>query len=246
MLLLVWLNLLPLNFSQQVPDAKEIIRLADEKMRGASSQAEMTMTIQRPDWKREIKMKSWAIGTEKSLILITSPARDRGTAFLKLDKEIWNWQPRIDREIKLPPSMMMQSWMGSDFTNDDLVRESSIVEDYSHFYKGDTVINGYSCHKVELQPKEEAAVVWGRIEAFIEKNEYFQLLIKFYDEDDFLINTQVLSDVKTVDGRVIPTRMEMIPEEQKNQRTIIQYDFLDFDIDIESNFFSKQNMRRVR
>ena len=113
-------------------DAKEIVRKADQKMQGNSSKAEMVMKIVRPDWTREVGMKAWALSRKNSLILITNPARDKGTAFLKRDKEIWNWQPRIDRVIKLPPSMMMQSWMGSDFTNDDLVKESSITEDYTH------------------------------------------------------------------------------------------------------------------
>ena len=108
--------------------ATEIIKTADQRARGiTSSVGEMKMTIVRPTWSREISIKSWSKGSEYSLMLITAPARDKGAAFLKRDQEIWNWQPSIDRAIKLPPSMMMQSWMGSDFTNDDLVRESSIV-----------------------------------------------------------------------------------------------------------------------
>ena len=112
--------------------AKEIIQKADQKQRGETSSGELKMTIVRPTWKREMQMKSWSMGTDYMLILVTAPARDKGAAFLKRENEIWNWQPTIDRTIKLPPSMMMQSWMGSDFTNDDLVRESSIVIDYTH------------------------------------------------------------------------------------------------------------------
>ncbi|MDZ7808203.1 MAG: outer membrane lipoprotein-sorting protein [Gracilimonas sp.] len=116
----------------QAQNATEIVRKMDEKMRGESLEAEVTMTIVRPNWSREVSMKSWSRGTEYSMILITAPARDRGTAFLKRGNEIWNWVPSVGRTIKMPPSMMMQSWMGSDFTNDDLVRESSSVTDYDH------------------------------------------------------------------------------------------------------------------
>jgi len=247
--LFIYLNilLLFLAFNQDLPpDATEVIRKADQKMLGNSSHSILTMNIIRPEWSREIKMKSWAEGTKNSLILITSPARDKGTAFLKREKEIWNWQPRIDRVIKLPPSMMMQSWMGSDFTNDDLVKESSIVEDYYHRYLEDTVIGKYTCYKIELKSKEDAAVVWGKIYAYIDKSEYLQLLIKYYDEDGYLINTMVLSEIEEIGDRIIPTKLEMIPAEVKNQKTVIKYHHIQFDIPIEENFFSLQNMKRVR
>ena len=224
-------------------DATEIIRKADEKMQGKSNSAEMTMTIQRPDWQREVSLKSWAKGQELSLI---SPARDKGAAFLKRDKELWNWQPRIDRVIKLPPSMMMQSWMGSDFTNDDLVKQSSIVTDYHHELLGDTLIDNYSCYKIALLPKEDAPVVWGKIEAYITKDDLLQKLIKYYDEDGYLINTMVLKDIRDIGGRVIPTRLEMIPAEEVGQKTVIRYLNIAFDIDIPDQFFSLQNMKKVR
>jgi outer membrane lipoprotein-sorting protein len=142
--------------------------------------------------------------------------------------------------------MMMQSWMGSDFTNDDLVKESSIVRDYTHELKGDTTINTRNAWKIELIPKEEAAVVWGRIEAYITKDDYLQLLVKYYDEDDYLINTMVMSDIREIGGRIIPTKMEMIPAENPDQRTVIIYKDIEFEIDIDEKFFSMQNMKRVR
>ena len=227
-------------------DAKEIIRRADQKMQGNSNKSEMRMTIVRPDWKREITMKSWSKGRELSLILITGPARDKGTSTLKRDKELWNWQPSIDRTIKLPPSMMLQSWMGSDFTNDDLVRESSVVNDYTHELEKDTIIDGMDCYKIIMTPKPEAPVVWGKLIVYIEKEELNQLLIYYYDEDGFLVNTMELSDIRNMDGRNIPTRMEMKPAEEPENKTIIEYLTMDFDIDITDSFFSLQNMKRVR
>jgi len=206
----------------------------------------MRMTIVRPEWKREITMKSWAKGRDFSLILITAPARDRGTATLKRQKELWNWQPSIDRTIKLPPSMMLQSWMGSDFTNDDLVRESSIVNDYAHELAADTLINGLDCYKIIMIPKPDAPVVWGKLVVYIEKIELNQLLIYYYDEDGYLVNTMTLSEIKNMDGRNIPTRLEMVPTEEPENMTIIEYLDLEFDIDISENFFSLQNMKRVR
>ena len=226
--------------------ARQIIDEADKKMQGSSSSSEMTMEIVRPDWKRVIGIKGWALDTKYSLMLITSPARDKGSGFLKRDKEIWNWQPSIDRVIKLPPSMMMQSWMGSDFTNDDLVKESSIVRDYEHILVGDTTMIGRETWIIELIPKEDAAVVWGRIKAYITKGDYLQLLFKYYDEDEFLVNTMVLSDIKEMGGRIIPTRMEVIPAENPDQRTVIIYENIDFEIDIDEGFFSIQNMKKVR
>jgi len=191
-------------------------------------------------------MKSWNKNQDYSLILITGPARDKGMAFLKRGKEMWNWQPSIDRVIKMPPSMMMQSWMGSDFTNDDLVRQSSIVTDYTHKLLGDTTMLSRKCWKMELTPKEDAPVVWGKIEAYIDKKDYLQLLIKYYDEDEYLVNTMVLSDIKELGGRTLPTHMEMIPAENPDQKTVIDYVNRTFDTNQPDDFFSIQNLKRIR
>lgn len=226
--------------------AKEIIKQADDKMQGESNKAVMKMTIVRPDWKREVTMKSWSLGRTYSLILITAPARDKGSAFLKRENEMWNWQPSIDRVVKLPPSMMLQSWMGSDFTNDDLVKESSIVNDYTHSFGADTVINDMTCYKINMVPNEEAAVVWGKVVVYIEKENLFQLLIKYYDEDEFLINTMVLSNIKKVGDRTLPTHLEMTPADEPQNKTVIDYLEWEFDLDIKESFFSLQNMKRIR
>ena len=226
--------------------ATEIIKRADDKMQGNSTESEMKMTIVRPDWKREVTMKAWALGREYSLILITGPARDKGQAFLKRKNEMWNWQPSIDRVVKLPPSMMMQSWMGSDFTNDDLVRESSVVEDYTHKRGADSVIAGLPVYQIILIPKPEAPVVWGRIVAFIDKQEFNQHLVRYYDEDGVLVNTLTLNEIRNIGGRVLPTRLEMVPAENPRQKTLIEYQSLKFDIGIKEDFFSLQNMKRIR
>lgn len=240
------LGLLLISLSAAGQSALKIVKRSDDKMQGNSNRSEMKMTIVRPGWQREITMKGWALGREYSLILITGPARDKGQAFLKRKNELWNWQPSIDRVIKLPPSMMMQSWMGSDFTNDDLVKESSIVEDYNHKLLGDSVIGEWPVYKIEMLPKPEAPVVWGKVIAYIDKKEYNQLLVKYYDEDQILVNTLILSDIHEIGGRILPTRLEMIPADNPKQKTVIEYKNLEFDVGLQESFFSLQNMKRVR
>jgi len=226
--------------------AKEIIKKADEKMQGESNKSVMKMTIVRPTWTREITMKGWALGRDFSLILIMAPARDKGSAFLKRENEMWNWQPTIDRVIKLPPSMMLQSWMGSDFTNDDLVKESSIVNDYSQTLEQDTVLNGLNCYKIVMIPHEEAPVVWGKVVVYIDKKEFNQHLVYYYDEDNYLVNTLVLSNIKKLGGRIIPTHLEMLPADNPENKTVIDYLEMDFDLNLKESFFSLQNMKRIR
>lgn len=243
---LLSLFLLPLSGTVLAQNASEIVKKMDEKMRGESLEAEVTMTIVRPDWSREVSMKSWSRGSEYSMILITAPARDRGTAFLKRGNEIWNWIPNVGRTIKMPPSMMMQSWMGSDFTNDDLVRESSAVTDYEHELVGEETIQGYECYKIEMTPKPDAPVVWTRVDVWISKEEYIELRAEFYDEFGELINVMNGMDVMDFDGRQIPSRMEMIPMDKEGHMTVLEYRSMQFNENIPERFFSVQNMRRVQ
>jgi hypothetical protein len=145
-------------------DPREIVQSSLDLVNGQSNYGEMEMTLVRPKYTRSISMKSWSLGNEYFLIYITAPARDRGQVFLKRKNDMWNWMPNISRMIKIPPSMMAQNWMGSDFTNDDLVKMNSLVEDYDHKLLGEETIEGYSCYKIEMIPKPEAAVVWGKID----------------------------------------------------------------------------------
>lgn len=225
---------------------EEIVRQADEKFRGESSRGAITMIIERSTWSREISMKNWTLGNEYSLIYITAPAKEKGQVFLKRKNEMWNWVPTIERMIKIPPSMMMQSWMGSDFTNDDLVRESSLVKDYTHKLAGEEMIQGYDCYKIELSPKPDAPVVWGKIFMWISKDKYFWLKAEYYDEDDYLVNTETLSEIKRMDDREMPTRLEMIPVDKEGQKTVLIFDEIEFNINLKESFFSQQNMRRIR
>lgn len=227
-------------------DLEEIIRRADEKFRGNSSRGEMSMIIERPTWSREVTMKSWTLGNHYSLIYITAPAKEKGQVFLKRNKEMWNWVPTIERMIKIPPSMMMQSWMGSDFTNDDLVRESSLAKDYTHKLLGEEKMAGYDSYKIELIPNDDAPVVWGKIVMWVSKTDYLWLKGEYFDEDGVLVNTEILTDIKQMGNRKMPTRLEMIPADKPGQKTIMIFKNIEFDVKIDEAFFSQQNMKKVK
>lgn len=227
-------------------NATEIIRKADEKAKGKTSVSSITIQIVRPNWSREMKIKSWTKGNDLAIILVNEPVKDKGVVYLKRKKEVWNWIPSIERTIKLPPSMMSQSWMGTDFTNDDLVKEASIVEDYNHSISGDTTIDGRVCYKIQLLPKPEAAVVWGKLLMCIDKKDNLMLYVEYYDEDGKLINTMKTSEIKMLGGRLLPSKMEMIPADKKNNKTVLIYNSLEFDKPIDDNFFTTQNMPRLK
>lgn len=233
-------------FNLQAQTALEIVKKADEKMRGESAKTEMEIKIVRPTWERTMNMVSWSKGTELSMVLLTAPAKDKGTVFLKRYKEIYNWLPSIERSIKMPPSMMMQSWMGTDLTNDDLVKESSILEDYNHSIVSTETIDGRECWKIKLVPKPNAPVVWGMIYSWIDKKDFIQMKTEFYDEDEYLVNTMVAGDIKTMGGKVIATRVEVIPADKPGQKTVMTTKSIQFDIPIEESFFSTQNMKKVK
>lgn len=226
--------------------ATEIVRKADERLRGNTSEASLTIQIVRPTWSREIKVRSWSKGSDLAMILITAPVKDKGTVFLKRKKEVWNWLPSIERNIKLPPSMMSQSWMGTDFTNDDLVKEASIVSDYTHTLLGKEEIGGKLCHKIELIPKPEAAIIWGKIVTWIDADNYNFLVSEYYDEDGVLINVMKGSDVRVLGGRAITSRVEMTPVDKQGNKTVLIYESIKFDKPIADEFFSVQQMQKLR
>lgn len=142
--------------------------------------------------------------------------------------------------------MMSQSWLGSDFTNDDLLREASVINDYEHTVVGEEQINGYDAWKVELIPKEEAAVVWGKVNIWVSKEHYLELKAEFYDEDGYLKNTMNLTNIRQMGGRLLPTRWEMVPAEEEGKMTMIEMESADFTENIPEAFFSQQNMKRIR
>jgi len=233
-------------FSQENLSAKEIVKKADDNMRGKTSQADITIKIIRPTWSREMNMKAWSKGDDYSMILVTSPAREKGTVFLKRIKEVWNWIPSIERTIKLPPSMMSQSWMGTDFTNDDLVKAASSVSDYDHKLQGKETILDKDCYKIEMIPKPSAAIVWEKVIVWIDSEDFLQLKTEFYDEDGELVNIMNSSEIKEVRGRKITSKIEMLPVDKEGNSTVIIYNDIIFDTPINYNFFTTRNMKQLK
>lgn len=206
----------------------------------------MTMTIVRPKYKRTLDFKSWSEGSEKSLTLVTAPAKEKGQTFLKSGNNMWSWNPTIQRLIKLPPAMMSQGWMGSDYSNDDILKESSIVVDYTHKITGNEVIDGHDCYIIDLKPLEDADVVWGKITLWITKEDYLELKAEYFDEEGYLVKTHLAHDIKTFDGRTIPSVMEIIPDDEDGNKTIVTITDMKFNMPLDPNFFSQQNMKRIR
>jgi len=248
-LLLITIFMLPPSLAVKGQDLspKEIIRKADERFNGEkTSISTMAMTIIRPTWERTITFKNWTSGRDYALTLITAPAKEKGQSFLKRENEMWNWNPTISRLIKLPPSMMSQGWMGSDYTNDDILKESSVVNDYNHVIIGEEEYDGRLCYKIKMVAKEDAAVIWGHQIRWIDKRDFLFMKSELYDEDGYLVRTELGTQVRTMDDRLIPTRIELIPAEEENQKTIIEIQEIKFNAPIQDSFFSQQNMKRVR
>lgn len=227
--------------------AKDIITKADEKFNGElSGYSVMSMTIVRPTWQRTVEFRSWSLQDDYALTLITVPAREKGQTFLKRGNEMWSWNPAINRLIKLPPSMMSQGWMGSDYTNDDILRESSVIDDYTHTLEGDEEVDGRLCYRIGLAAKEDAGVLWGRQVWWVDKKEFIVLKAELYDEDNFLVRTERGMDLRSMDGRFIPTTIELIPAEEPGRKTILKIIEVKFNIKLEESFFSQQNMKTIR
>jgi outer membrane lipoprotein-sorting protein len=247
LMVLTALALFPFLVQGQELTAKEIIQKADERFNGEkTSISRMAMTIVRPTWERTVEFKSWTSGRDFALTLITAPARDQGQTFLKRANEMWNWNPTISRLIKLPPSMMSQGWMGSDYTNDDILRESSVVNDYTHEITGEEMVDGRLCYRIRMVAREDAAVIWGHQVRWIDKKDFIFMKSELYDEDGYLVRTETGKEIRNMDGRLIPTLIELIPAEEEGHMTILEIKEIKFNEPINDTFFSQQNMKRVR
>ena len=232
--------------SQEQLSAIEIVQKADEKVRGKTNHSVMEMQIIRPTWSRTISMKSWSNGLDYSMTYITAPAKDKGQVFMKRVTEMWNWMPSIGRMIKIPASMMSQGWMGSDYTNDDILKESSIVRDYVHSIDKEEEVEGMNCYKIKMIPNEEAAVIWAKVYKWITKDEFIQIKSEYYDEDDDLVKSDFGYNFKKMDGRLIPSRIEIVPAGDEGKKTVILMKEVQFDIELPTSYFSQQNMKRIR
>ena len=225
---------------------RAIIDRVDRVLRGASSRGVATMAVVTKHWERSLTMEVWSLGSDYSLVRVVAPAKEAGMSTLKAAKDIWNYLPKVDRTIKIPASMMMGAWMGSHFTNDDLVKESRLVEDYEIVTSFEGSREGVKVWEFKLTPKEEAAVVWGGIEYQVRQRDFMPLWARYYDEDRELVRTLSFSDFRRMGSRLIPTVMDMQPHDKPGERTTVRYTELQFNINIDKSFFSLRTLRRRR
>jgi outer membrane lipoprotein-sorting protein len=222
--------------------ARLILRKMDDLYRSSSSRALVEMEIVTPHWQRTLKMEMWSKGMEKTFVRILEPRKERGVATLKLDNEIWNYLPRTAKVIKVPPSMMMGSWMGSDFTNDDLVREYTFYDDYRFSLvppaEGDTAHIRVAC-----VPKEGVPLLWARVVLTVRKSDYLPVTEEFFDDKGRRMRIMRFSDIRTFGRRTLPAVMELMPENKKGQKTVVRYLDVAFDANIGDEVFSLRHLQ---
>ena len=223
---------------------REILDKVDDLSRGKSSRGKMTMSITTAHWSRSLTLEFWNKGKDKSLIRILSPKKEKGMTTLRSGNNIWNYLPKINRIIKLPSSMMGSSWMGSHFSNDDLVKESRMADDYTFEISFQGQKEGRRVVEITCIPHEDAVVVWGRIIVTVDSDEYLPLKILYYDEDLELARTMIFEDVGLLGGRKLPRRMVIIPAAKPEEATVVLYEEMWWNIEIDDGFFSIRSLKR--
>jgi len=229
--------------AQQVnPDS--IVDRVDKLLRGTSSRGAMSMQITTRQWSRTLDMDIWSLGNDYALVRVTSPAKEAGTATLKVKNDVWNYLPRVDRTIRIPPSLMAGAWMGSHFTNDDLVKESRLVVDYDIALSFSGVRDGTRVWEFTLTPKKNAAVVWGHITMQVRQADLMPVWERYYDDAGKLARTLTFSDYRVMGGRKVPATLTVTPADKPDEHTTLIYRRLEFDVGLTPGFFSLQNLKR--
>jgi len=224
------------------PSMKELLDAADDIDRGARSHATIEMHVKTARYERTMKMETWSEGEDKTLVRILEPAKDAGVATLKVGDNIWNYLPKVDRTMKVPAGMMGGSWMGSHFTNDDLVKGSRLADDYTGRIT-ERPAGGSGHWTIELTPKPDAPVVWGKVVVVIDAGE-IPKEFTYFDEKGALVRTMSFSDIAVFDGRKVPRVMELVPGDKPGEYTKLVYDDLDFDAPIPEGTFTPQALKR--
>lgn len=230
-------------FAEQ--DAKAIVKAAIDHWRGTTSYTEMTMVIHRSDWERSMSMRAWTEGEKKSLVRVTEPRKDRGNGTLMDDNNMWTFSPKVNRVIKVPSSMMSQSWMGSDFSNKDISRADDIVEQYDHSLLGESAADGHTVYEVQAVPHEEAAVVWGK-EILKIRDDHVLVEHGFYDQDGELVKTLTSLDIGEMGGRTVALQQRMSKVETPGEWTEVRIGAVDYDVELSDNVFTLSNLRNPR
>ena len=228
----------------EAPDALTIARKCDAALKGRTERGKAAMTVQTPEWHRTLEMTFWYDYPDKTFIRITGPAKDAGTGTLRLGSNMWTWLPSVERVIKIPPSLMLQAWMGSDFTNDDLVKESSLPTDYTHRVAGETNEDGDLCYRLIATPKPSAAVVWGKLVLLIRKTDFLPRREEFYDDHGTLEKTLYFDQIRKAGSRTYPMRWHMVSHVKAGHETTLTFSTLEFDKPVAAEIFTRQNLER--
>ncbi len=247
--LLALLFLLPLASAQeqsdQELDATQIVRDAISHWRGVSSYTEMSMTIHRPDWERKMTMRAWTKGEDQSLVRVVDPAKDRGNGTLTDKNSMWSFSPKVNRVIKVPSSMMGQSWMGSDFSNKDIAKADDIIDQYDHTLLSVDEVDGVAVYEIQSVPHEEAAVVWGR-EVMRIRDDKVVVEHKFYDQDDELVKILESLEIGEMGDRMIAIRQRMHEVDAPEEWTEVQVNAIEYEVDIPNSTFTLSSLRNPR
>lgn len=233
------------SLSEEEQDARSVIKGAMDHWRGVSSVAEMTMIIHRPDWERTMTMRAWTKGEKKSLVRVLEPKKDRGNGTLTDDNNLWSYSPRVNRVIKVPSSMMGQSWMGSDFSNKDIAKSDEIVDEYEHTLLSTEVVDGVTVFEIESIPHEDAAVVWGR-EVLRVREDFVLLTHSFYDQDNELVKRLETLAIEEMGGRTIAQRQRMHEVDTPEEWTEVAVNTVEYDVELSDNLFTLSNLRNPR
>ena len=228
----------------QEPPAEEIIDRAESAIWGKTLQSQLTMTVTTARWTRTLELTAWIERPRRSFIRILAPAKEAGIGSLRIGAEMWNYLPTVERTIKIPPSMMLQPWMGSDFTNDDLVKESSLLNDYTHKVIAHDTAGGAPVYVIESTPRPDAAVVWGKIVTRVRRADFLIAREEFYDERGTLVRVMTFSEIRILGGRLVPTKWEMRPTGKPGNVTTVVMTRATFDAPISGDIFTQRNLER--
>jgi outer membrane lipoprotein-sorting protein len=229
------------TFSESDIDAIQLLEKIDNLYQQDNSHSIMTMEIVTPDFERSMTMESWSIGLDYSLVRVLEPKKEKGVSTLKREKDMWNYLPKIRKVIKVPPSMMMGSWMGSDFTNDDLMREGSWVEEFDV-----TLSENDENYTLDLKAKPDTVTVWGAMQIVIEKENLLPVKQVYFDEDGSPMREMLFTNVRTFGDVTLPSVMELKPLNKPDNTTRVIYESMDFNVDIDEAFFTLQNLKKSR
>ena len=223
---------------------EKILNNVDDLYRSNASHSILTLSVTTVNWQRTLTLEQWSKGEDKSLIKVLKPKKEKGLATLRVDKNVWNFLPKVKRVVKIPSSMMSSSWMGSHFTNDDLVKQSRMAEDYTFSITFEGMKDSKEIIEVTCLPNKEAAVVWGKVEVVVYADDYLPLRMIYYDEDLLLSRTLEFTNIEMMDGKMIPTMMNMIPTDEPGESTTVKWEEVKFDVTIDDDFFSLRKLQQ--